>query len=193
MRHLLIALLTALAACAPQPAPPRLSALDYELPELRQFLPQAPPDVAVLAPGMSERQAVLARAASLLGTPYVWGGSTNEGLDCSAFISKAWATGRRHSTDTFLSVAAVIAKEQLLPGDILNLETWDHPTRAGHARIFAAWANAARTRMWVFESRYPQGAIYHVVSYDDRYSPLRYEELADDSAGRAALLTPRQN
>ena len=189
MRLALLAMgVLALAACA-QPAAPRLSALRYEMPELKQYLPQGPPDAGVLAPSMPERDAVLRRATALLGTPYVWGGATAEGLDCSAFVSKAWDIGRQ-TTDTFLHIATVVDKDQLLPGDVLNLETWGHPTKAGHVRLFGAWANDARTRMWVFESRYPQGAIYHVVSYDDRYSPLRYDALFADSSGKAALIRP---
>ena len=65
----------------------------------------------------------------------------------------------------------------------------DHPLRYGHVRIFAAWADAQHTRMWTFEERYPEGAIYHVVSYDDRYTALRYDPLLTD-AGTAALILP---
>ena len=43
--------------------------------------------------------------------------------------------------------------------------------------------------MWTFEERYPEGAIYHVVSYDDRYTALRYDPLLTD-AGAAALILP---
>lgn len=194
MRLLLVSIaLLFVAACvqAPVPAAPRPSALAFEMPELKQYLPQEPPALARLAPGMPERQAVLERATRLLGTPYLWGGSAADvGLDCSGFVSLALESGRQ-TTDTLLGTATVIEKEELLPGDLLNLETWEHPTKAGHVRIFAAWANAAHTKMWVFESRYPQGAVYHVVSYDTRYSPLRYDPLAKDSSGRAALIDPR--
>jgi hypothetical protein len=119
----------------------------------------------------------------------VWGGSSGVGLDCSAYVSRAWETARRETTDTLLYIATVIEKEQLLPGDVLNFETWEHPTKSGHVRLFAAWANAAHTRMWVFESRYPDGAVYHVVSYDKRFSPLRYDPLAPET-GHAALIVP---
>ena len=83
----------------------------------------------------------------------------------------------------------MIAKDELLPGDVLDLQTWEHFAGSGHVRIFAAWADAAHTRMWTFEERYPEGAIYHVVSYDDRYTPLRYD-LLSSARGRAALILP---
>ena len=103
---LAILIVLAAPACA-QPAAPRASALRYEMPELKQYLPQRPPEVAVLAPDMPKRQAVLQRATDLLGTPYVWGGNSAEGLDCSAYVSVAWVIGRQ-TTDTLLYVATVI-------------------------------------------------------------------------------------
>jgi hypothetical protein len=186
--HVAVVAIVVLAACAPQAAV-RPSALKYELPELRQYLPQPPPAVAILAPGMPKRQEVLQRAAGLLGTPYVWGGNGTNGLDCSAYASLALATASRHTTDTFLYVSTVIEREELLPGDLLNFETWEHPTKSGHVRIFAAWADQDHSKMWVFESRYPQGAVYHVVTYDRRYSPLRYDPLFAEP-GKAALIAP---
>ena len=184
----LFVLATFLAWQAP-PSVPRPSALRYELPELKQYLPQRPPDVKTLAPNMPERQAILARASTMLGTPYLWGGNSASGLDCSAYVSKSWSTTMRHTTDTLPWVATIISKDELLPGDVLDWETVDHPLGYGHVRIFAAWADAQHTRMWTFEERYPEGAIYHVVSYDDRYTALRYDPLLTD-AGTAALILP---
>lgn len=189
MRLMLAILVILVAPACAQPAAPRASALRYEMPELRQYLPQRPPEVAALAPDMPTRQAVLQRATDLLGTPYVWGGNSAQGLDCSAYVSAAWVTPGRQTTDTLLYVATVIDKDQLLPGDVLNFETWEHPTKSGHVRIFAAWADQDHSKMWVFESRYPQGAVYHVVTYDGRYSPLRYDPLFAEP-GKAALIPP---
>ena len=176
-------------ACQVPATAPHPRALRYELPELKQYLPQRPPDAAALAPNMPDRAAILERATALLGTPYLWGGSDASGLDCSAYVSKAWSTAARHTTDTLPLVATMIAKDELLPGDVLDLQTWEHPFGFGHVRIFAAWADAAHTRMWTFEERYPEGAIYHVVGYDDRYTPLRYDALVRVS-GKAALILP---
>lgn len=185
---LLLLALAFVAAQSPRAAD-RPSALRYELPELKQYLPQRPPDAATLAPRMPERQAILERATTMLGTPYLWGGNSDDGLDCSAFVSKAWATTRRHTTDSLPWVATMIGKDELLPGDVLDLQTWEHAAGYGHVRIFAAWADAARTKMWTFEERYPQGAIYHVVSYDDHYTPLRYDPLFREG-GTATLILP---
>lgn len=182
--------LLAIASCAGPPLAPG-SALRYEQAELTQYLPQTPPDASVLAPAMPDRQDVLRRATALLGVPYAWGGYSEDGLDCSGYISIVWATERRHTTDSFPYVSTLIAKSELLPGDILNLETWEHPTRAGHARIFAAWASKEHNKIWVFESRYPDGVVYHVVSYDNRYTALRYDPLLD-SRGTATLILPNR-
>lgn len=191
MRLLILVLaLGVLVACA-QPAP-RPSALRFEQPGLKQYLPQRPPDPSTLAPGMPLRQRALQIATDYLGTPYMWGGNDASGMDCSGYVTKALETARRETTDTLIDVTTMITKDELLPGDLLDLQTWEHPTKSGHVRIFAAWADDAHTKMWVFEDRYPAGAVYHVVTYDARYSALRYDPLLHET-GKAAIIVPVQN
>ncbi len=152
--------------------------------------PQPPPapEPAPATPGdpsASRRAEILARAALMLGTPYRWGGSLpGRGMDCSAYVSAAWDVAR-YTTDSIWSVARSIAKEDLLPGDALNLETWRDPTRRGHIRLFAAWANAAHTLVWVYEETPPR-AVHRVIAYDERYRPMRLAGLSGD--GEAPLV-----
>jgi cell wall-associated NlpC family hydrolase len=40
-------------------------------------------------PSMTENDAI-ANARSLLGVPYLWGGNSTAGMDCSAYVSRAW-------------------------------------------------------------------------------------------------------
>ncbi|MBI2774123.1 MAG: C40 family peptidase [Chloroflexi bacterium] len=127
----------------------------------------APPD-----PSAGIRSEMIARARSMLGTPYVWGGNVaGLGMDCSSYISRAWGVSR-YTTDSIGRVAVAITKDELLPGDAMNLETWRDPAGAGHMRMFDAWANAARTLVWVYEETPPR-SVYRVVAYDDRYMPIR--------------------
>lgn len=133
-----------------------------------------PPAVAV-----PERAAILARAQRMLGTPYRWGGNGADGMDCSAFVSRAWGLAR-HTTDTLPQVARVISKDELQPGDALNLPTWRDAQRAGHVRLFAGWANAERTLMHVYEAAATAGrVIKHVIPYDPAYTPLRLASLGN--------------
>lgn len=124
------------------------------------------------------RATILSRAQSMLGMPYRWGGNGPDGLDCSAFVSRAWGISR-HTTDTLPQVAREISKEELQPGDALNLPTWRDGKRFGHVRLFAGWANAEHTLMEVYEAASPPGRVVrHVIPYDPAYTPLRLATLA---------------
>jgi len=134
------------------------------------------------------RADILARAHLLLGVSYVWGGnSTTRGMDCSAYVSRAWGVDR-HTTESIWQVASAIAKSDLRPGDALNLTIGRDPQRLGHIRIFEAWANAEHSIMWVFEETPPR-AVHRVIVYDDRYQPIRLAGLS--AAGIAHLIPER--
>ena len=48
----------------------------------------------------------------------------------------------RHSFTVTWNVAVPIGKEDLLPGDAMDLETWRDPARYGHIRLFEAVSTA---------------------------------------------------
>src|SRR5260370_96379 len=83
--------------------------------------PPPPPPMAVAEPAPVQwvsgpppvsTDAVIANAASLLGIPYVWGGNTTAGMDCSAWVSRVWGLTRQ-TTDTLSRFASPISKDQL--------------------------------------------------------------------------------
>jgi hypothetical protein len=115
--------------------------------------------------------AILANAQQLLNVPYVWGGTSAKGLDCSAYISQAWGVGRQ-TTDTLASVSQAVTKDQLQAGDALNLTTSKDSDGTGHVRLFDRWANPEKTKMWVYEETPPK-SIHHVISWDKSYQPMR--------------------
>jgi cell wall-associated NlpC family hydrolase len=123
------------------------------------------------------RSDILASAEKLLNVPYVWGGTSATGLDCSAFVSKAWGVSRQ-TTDTLSSVAAPIAKDELQAGDALNLTTGKDPDGDGHIRIFDRWANPEHTKMYVYEETPPR-SIHHVINWDPNYTPMRRHNILD--------------
>jgi hypothetical protein len=154
------------------------------------FVPPPPPapvfDREVADPSIAIRGEILSRAASMLNIPYVWGGnSTKTGMDCSAWLSRVWGV-ERYSTDSIWNVSHPISKDQLLPGDALNLTTGRDPKRLGHMRLFEAWANPAHTVMWVYEETEPR-SMHRVVVYDERFQPIR---LAGLSGEGVALIVP---
>jgi cell wall-associated NlpC family hydrolase len=117
------------------------------------------------------RSSILASAQQLLNVPYVWGGTTASGLDCSAFVSKAWGVGRL-TTDSLSSVSQPIGKNELQAGDALNLTTGRDSGGAGHVRLFDKWANPEKTRMWVYEETPPR-SVHHIINWDAAYQPMR--------------------
>jgi hypothetical protein len=120
---------------------------------------------------------ILANAQRLLDLPYVWGGTSGRGLDCSAYVSQVWGVSR-YTTETLRQVASPISKDELQAGDALNLTTAADPSGYGHVRLFDKWADAAHTRMWVYEETPPR-SVHHVVAWDARYTPLRRHNLVD--------------
>jgi hypothetical protein len=129
----------------------------------------APPAANGTAP--ISRGEILARAQSLMDVPYVWGGTSSSGLDCSAFVSQVWGVSR-HTTDTLNQVATPISKDDLQPGDALNLTTSADSRGTGHVRLFDKWADAAHTKMWVYEETPPK-SVHHVINWDPKYTPMR--------------------
>ena len=123
------------------------------------------------------RSQILEHADKLLNIPYVWGGTVSSGLDCSAFVSKAWGVTRQ-TTDTLASVSHAITKDELQAGDALNLTTGRDPEGDGHVRLFDRWANAEHTRMYVYEETPPR-SVHHVIDWDARYQPMRRNNLLD--------------
>lgn len=122
-------------------------------------------------PDAMSRSEIVASAEKLMGIPYVWGGSSQSGLDCSAFISKAWGISR-HTTDNLGSVATPISKDELQAGDALNLTTSRDADGAGHVRMFDRWANPEKTKMWVYEETPPR-SVHHIINWDASYTPMR--------------------
>ena len=119
-------------------------------PQLASPVASSPQLTAASGPPTIARAEILATAQQLLDVPYVWGGTSPSGLDCSAFVSRAWGVPRQ-TTDTLASVARPITKDELQSGDALNLTTTADPSGYGHVRIFDRWANAEHTQMWVYE------------------------------------------
>jgi cell wall-associated NlpC family hydrolase len=76
------------------------------------------------AAGTQTGQGLVAAAEKYIGVPYVWGGDTSSGLDCSGLVQRAMTdlgvTGiPRVASDQMRLGTAVPSLDQALPGDLL--------------------------------------------------------------------------
>ncbi|MYM19979.1 glycoside hydrolase [Brevibacterium sp. 5221] len=84
------------------------------------------------APNGSKAEQVVSIAKSYVGTPYVWGGTSPSGWDCSGFTSYVYGkVGVKldHSSGSQRSAGRTVSASEAKPGDLM----W-HP---GHVGIYA--------------------------------------------------------
>lgn len=120
---------------------------------------QDPPAVAAEAQDGSEpvrvaqndNEDIIREALSKRGTPYVWGGASRGGFDCSGFICYVFAKQRGlklpHSASAQARLGTPVAKDQLQPGDVVFFATY-RPT-ISHVGIYVGdgkFVHAANSR-----------------------------------------------
>ena len=80
-------------------------------------------------------QALLDTAAQYLGTPYLWGGTTPSGFDCSGFVQYVYSKNGYNITRTTYTQwdndGTFVDKDELLPGDLVYFGSGDAPSHVG--------------------------------------------------------------
>jgi len=125
----------AVTAVAPAPVVTRAAAAKAARSAARAAAPASAVRAAVAnnpVPQSVAGNAVLEVAARYIGTPYVYGGSTPDGFDCSGFVSYVYAQlgVSLPRTDTAIKAAGtIISRADAQPGDLI----WS----PGHISIYA--------------------------------------------------------
>jgi hypothetical protein len=92
---------------------------------------------------MSSPQAILAFAQSAVRTPYLWGGLSNRGFDCSGLVHRAYREHEmkipRDSYEQWMK-AKPIKRHQLKPADLIFSAKKDNPKKITHVAIFEGYA-----------------------------------------------------
>jgi cell wall-associated NlpC family hydrolase len=120
----------AVTAVAPAPAVTRAAAAKAARSAARAAAPAAVHNNPV--PQSVAGNAVLEVAARYVGTPYVYGGSTPAGFDCSGFVSYVYAqlgVSLPHTDTGIKAAGTVISRADAQPGDLI----WS----PGHISIYA--------------------------------------------------------
>ena len=80
------------------------------------------PSASALKPSVSSGSAIVATAKQYLGVPYVWGGSTPKGFDCSGLVQYVYAKhgiSLPRTSKQQWTAGTAISKASLQPGDLV--------------------------------------------------------------------------
>lgn len=86
----------------------------------------------------------LSRASSLLGTPYVWGGSDNSGVDCSGYVNLVYGGSRGRTTYDMMASSQSDGTwhtdfDNMQPGDVIITSGGNHVgIYAGNGKMYNA-------------------------------------------------------
>jgi cell wall-associated NlpC family hydrolase len=86
------------------------------------------PEGAVVVPS-SQYGGAVGVALSFIGTPYVWGGASPGGFDCSGLVMYAYArvgVSLPHSSYALWNVGVSVPRDQLQPGDLVFFNGLGH-------------------------------------------------------------------
>jgi len=120
----------------------------------------AAPAAAVASP---TRAALVRYALAFVGTPYVWGGASPRGFDCSGFVQYVYAgygVGIPRTADVQFASGVPVAEPE--PGDLLFFQTYDYG--ASHVAIYLG-------NGWFVQSIGPD---VHVSNFNAPYFRGRY-------------------
>lgn len=77
---------------------------------------------------------IIAYASNFLGTPYVWGGTTPAGFDCSGFVQyvyRHFGIGLGRTTYDQINNGVAVSRDQLQPGDLVFFGSASAPHHVG--------------------------------------------------------------
>lgn len=83
------------------------------------------------------RNQIVSYSKRFIGVPYVWGGTTPSGFDCSGFVQYVYANNKSYkiqlprTTYDQINVGTSISKTNLQPGDLVFFGSASSPNHVG--------------------------------------------------------------
>lgn len=85
-----------------------------------------------------KKSALIDQAKAYIGTPYLWGGANQQGMDCSGLIYqsfKAIAVDVPRTTEGLMQQGRKISLRKIKPGDLVFFKTLKSKAKATHVGI----------------------------------------------------------
>ena len=94
----------------------------------------------------SAGEAIVAKAKEYLGVPYVYGGSSPSGFDCSGYVQYVmracgYTIGRGTDSQYFDGPGTLVSKDELIPGDLVFFAGTYDTTGTSHVGIYIGDGN----------------------------------------------------
>lgn len=121
--------------------------------------------------GRGDRQHVLSLAAALIGVPYLWGGLSPAGLDCSGFVHAVFRAANRRlprdAHDQWLK-ARPLKRAQAKPGDLLFSASAQQPRKITHVMLLESLSPDGKEATFL---EAPQtGVSVRRIGFQEKYS-----------------------
>ena len=123
------------------------------------------PSGGIVVEGSGTGAEIAAYAQSFIGVPYVYGGASPKGFDCSGYIKYVFAHfgySLPHGTNAQYGYGTKVSKSELQPGDLVFFNNGGNPTT--HAGIYIGDGKFVHSTEYDYGDRVVDGVQIHPLS-----------------------------